>query len=115
MSFVENNVARFNVPFPSNSIFADDRSCSLPPGEAWRNRHHVTDFARQLRRILLEVEKRRDQPFLLAARVPEKLASCHFASLYVQTWAQEQFVNIFVLGCQSLEKAWWRTQLHHPP
>ena len=79
------------------------RGLVLPPGEAWQNRHHVTDFMRQLRRFLLEVEARREKPFLLAARVPENLMGCHFDGLDVETWAQEQLVDILVLGCRSLE------------
>ncbi len=79
------------------------RGFVFPPGEAWLQRHHMTDFLRQLRQMLLEVEARRGKPFLLAARVPENLMGCHFDGLDVETWAREQLVDIFVLGCRSFE------------
>lgn len=79
------------------------RGLVLPPGEAWLLRHHVTDFVRRLRQMLLEAEARRGRPFLLAARVPENLMGCHFDGLDVETWAREQLVDIFVLGCRSFE------------
>jgi hypothetical protein len=53
--------------------------------------------------MLLEIEARRGKPFLLAARVPENLMGCHFDGLDVETWARERLVDIFVLGCRSLE------------
>jgi len=53
--------------------------------------------------MLLERERKRGKPFLLAARVPQELMGCHFDGLDVETWAREQLVDIFVLGCRSLE------------
>ena len=62
----------------------------------------MTDFIRAMRRMLLEVEGKRGRPMLLAARVPETLAGCHFDGLDVQTWTGERLLDIFVLGCRSL-------------
>ena len=53
--------------------------------------------------MLLEVERERGRPFLLAARVPENLEGCHFDGLDVETWAREQLVDIFVMGCRSFD------------
>ena len=75
----------------------------LPPGRQWENRDSLTDFMRSLRAMLLEVEQRRGRPFLLAARVPENLQGCHFDGLDVETWAQEELVDLFVMGVRSFD------------
>lgn len=73
----------------------------LPAGEQWLRRDSITDFMRQLRLTLLEIEEQRGRPLLLAARVPENLMGCHFDGLDVETWARERLVDIFVPGCRS--------------
>ncbi|MFH1007737.1 MAG: hypothetical protein V1800_09580 [Candidatus Latescibacterota bacterium] len=75
----------------------------LPPGHQWENRNAMSEFMRSVRTMLLEVEKRRGRPFLLSARVPENLMGCHFDGLDVETWAREQLVDIFVVGCRSFD------------
>ena len=75
----------------------------LPPGRQWENREAMTDFMRSVRSMLLEVEKGRGRPFLLAARVPENLQGCHFDGLDVETWAREELVDVFVMGCRSFD------------
>ena len=75
----------------------------LPPGRQWENRDSLTDFMRSLRAMLLEVEEKRGRPFLLAARVPENLQGCHFDGLDVETWAQEELVDLFVMGVRSFD------------
>ena len=53
--------------------------------------------------MLLEVARKRGRPFLLAARIPENLEGCHFDGIDVETWAQEELLDIFVMGCRSLD------------
>ncbi len=79
------------------------RGVVLPSGRQWRNRHGLTAFMRSIRAMLQEVARARGRPFLLAARVPENLPGCHFDGLDVETWAREQLVDMFALGCRSLE------------
>ena len=50
----------------------------LPPGHQWEYRDRLTDFIRATRAMLLEVERKRGRPFLLAARVPENLEGLSF-------------------------------------
>ena len=73
----------------------------FPAGQQWKNRDLLTDFVRQVRLALLEVEKKRKRPLLLAVRVPENIMGCHFDGMDVETWAQEKLVDIFVLGSRS--------------
>jgi len=75
----------------------------LPLGHQWENRRHLTQFMRDVRLMMLEVEQKRGRPFLLAARVPENLVGCHFDGMDVETWARDRLVDIFVLGNRSLD------------
>ena len=75
----------------------------LPPGQGWLLRDAVTDLIRRVRLMTLEVEERRGRAFLLAARVPENLMGCHFDGLDVQTWAAQQLIDLFALGCRNFE------------
>ena len=75
----------------------------LPPGQQWENRDALTDFMRSVRSMLLRVGERRGRPYLLAARVPENLVGCHMDGLDVETWAREELVDIFTLGCRSFD------------
>ncbi len=75
----------------------------LPPGQQWENRDALTDFMRSVRSMLLREGERRGRPYLLAARVPENLAGCHMDGLDVETWAREELVDIFTLGCRSFD------------
>ncbi len=80
------------------------RSCPhLPLGRAWEHRHCLTELMHSLRAMTLEVEARRGRPFLLAARVPENLPGCHLDGMDVETWAREQLVDLFTMGCRSFE------------
>ena len=80
------------------------RGCPvLPPGHQWENREALTDFMRSVRSMLLEVERTRSRPFLMAARVPENLEGCHMDGIDVETWAREELVDIFVMGCRSYD------------
>lgn len=76
---------------------------TLPIGHQWENRTYLTEFMRTVRKMTLEIEEKRDRPFLIAARVPETLEGCHFDGMDVETWACEQLVDIFVLGNRSFD------------
>ncbi|MYB50375.1 MAG: family 10 glycosylhydrolase [Dehalococcoidia bacterium] len=75
----------------------------LPPGRQWENRDALTDFMRSVRSMLLRVGEKRGRPYLLAARVPENLVGCRMDGLDVETWAREELVDIFTLGCRSFD------------
>jgi Glycosyl hydrolase-like 10 len=82
--------------------FARHAPC-LPPGRQWELREGVTEYVRQARSMLLELEKKRGRPYLLAARVPESLHGCHLDGFDVEVWAQENLIDIFTLGERSSE------------
>ena len=73
----------------------------FPTGQQWERRDVLTDFMRQVRTTLLEVEKERGRPLLLAARVPEDLMGCHFDGMDVETWVQDFLVDILVIGTRT--------------
>jgi len=75
----------------------------FPPGEQWSDRQHLTAFVRSVRMTLLEIEKKRGRPLLLAVRVPESVMGSHFDGYDVETWARDQLVDIFVLGNRSAD------------
>lgn len=75
----------------------------LPLGHQWENRHHLTEFMREVRLMTQEIAKKRGRPLLVAARVPENLLACHFDGMDVETWARDRLVDIFFLGNRSLE------------
>ena len=79
------------------------RGVVFPKGEGWQNRDKLSDFMQQIRQMTLEIEEKRGRPFLVAARVPENLPGCHFDGLDVETWAKNNFVDIFTVGCRSFE------------
>ena len=79
------------------------RGVVFPQGEGWQNRDKLSDFMQQIRQMTLEIEEKRGRPFLVAARVPENLPGCHFDGLDVETWAKNNFVDIFTVGCRSFE------------
>ncbi|MCY3758837.1 MAG: hypothetical protein OXG96_14035, partial [Acidobacteria bacterium] len=76
---------------------------NLPAGRMWANRRAVSQFLRDLRTVTLKVAKRRGRPFLVAARIPDTLVGCHFDGLDVETWVQDNLVDILVLGVRSYE------------
>jgi hypothetical protein len=51
----------------------------------------------------LEVENKRGRPLLLAAKVPQNLPGCRIDGFDVQTWANEELVDVFTLGSRSME------------
>lgn len=75
----------------------------LPPGRQWELRDHVTELMRAVRRMLLEIERERGQPYLLAAKVPQTIDGCRIDGLDVETWAHENLIDIFTLGSRSID------------
>ena len=75
----------------------------LPPGRQWELRDHVTEFVRMVRLMLLDIEKERGRPFLLAVKVPRNLEGCRADGFDVETWAQQNLVDIFTLGTRSMD------------
>ena len=75
----------------------------LSLGRQWELRYHVTDLVRSVRRMLLEVERKRGRPFLLAAKVPQNLKGCRIDGFDVEVWAAENLVDIFTLGSRSMD------------
>jgi hypothetical protein len=77
--------------------------CLLLAGEQWLRHDAITDFMRKVKRALSEVEQQKQQPILLAARVPENLMGCHYDGMDVETWVQEGLLDMLVLGNRSRE------------
>lgn len=75
----------------------------LPVGRQWELRRHITSFVRRVREMTLEVARKRGRPMLLAARVPRSLRGCRADGFDVETWAQQNLLDIFSLGSRSLE------------
>ena len=73
----------------------------LFPEEQWLHRDILTDFMRDIRTTLLDIEKQRGKPLLLAARVPEDLMGCHFDGMDVETWIKDFLIDILVIGTRT--------------
>lgn len=73
----------------------------FPAGQQWLHRDLLTEFMCQIREALLDIERHRSRPLLLAARVPENLMGCHFDGIDVEAWAQKFLVDIFVIGTRT--------------
>ena len=74
----------------------------LPPGRQWELRDCVTEFMRRVRRMLLDIAKDKKRPILLSAKVPETLEGCRIDGFDVETWADENIVDMFTLGSRSM-------------
>ncbi len=92
-----------NYDFDGIEVDFARNSPVLQPDQQWQDRDKLTAFMRSLRFALLEVERKRGRPFLLAARVPETVVGCHFDGIDVETWVRDQLVDILNLGCRSME------------
>ena len=73
----------------------------LFPEEQWLQRDILTDFMRDIRTTLLDIEKKCERPLLLAARVPEDLMGCHFDGMDMETWVRDFLVDILVVGTRT--------------
>ena len=76
---------------------------TLPLGQQWKNRRHLTAFMRAVRRMTMEVARERGRPLLVAARVPESIEGCRIDGIDIETWARDRLLDIIVLGCRSFE------------
>ena len=92
-----------NYDFDGMELDFSRRPLCLPVGHQWANRHHLTEFIRQVRSMLLEVECRRGHPFLLAVRVGENLVGSHYDGMDVETWVRQRLVDILALGSRSFD------------
>jgi len=92
-----------NYDFDGIEIDFARNSPIFQPGYQWENRHKLTDFMRSVRTAFLEVAQNRGRPLLLGVRVPENLVGCHFDGLDVETWARDEIVDIFAIGCRSMD------------
>ncbi len=75
----------------------------LPIGQQWEYRDTMTEFVRKVRLMLQEAAQRRGRPFLLSVRVAATVPGCHFDGLDIETWVQENLVDIIVMGVRSFE------------
>lgn len=92
-----------NYDFDGISVDWCSGAVCFPPGEQWLHRNQLTDFMRRVRRMMLDVEKQRGRPLLLAVRVPENIMGCQFDGIDIRAWIREQLVDIIVLGIRSSE------------
>ena len=92
-----------NYDFDGMELDFSRRPLCLPVGEQWAQREHLTQFIRDVRAMLLEVERRRGRPFLVAARVGENLRGCHYDGMDVETWVGERLVDMLTLGSRSFD------------
>ena len=76
---------------------------SLPPGHQWEYRDAMTDFVSQVRLMLQGVAKKRGKPFLLSVRVADTVPGCHFDGLDVETWVQNNLVDMIIIGTRSID------------
>ncbi|WP_321471191.1 family 10 glycosylhydrolase [uncultured Paludibaculum sp.] len=75
----------------------------LPPGHQWEQRDGVTELLRMTRKMLLDVENKRNKPILLGAKVPRTLEGCKIDGFDVAVWAKERLVDQLTLGSRSLD------------
>lgn len=76
---------------------------TLPLGQQWKYRHHLTDFMSKVRHLTLEAAEQRGRPILLAARLPASIEGCRIDGIDIETWTSRQLLDIIVLGCRSFE------------
>ena len=76
---------------------------TLPLGQQWKYRHHLTDFMSKVRALTLEAAEKRGRPILLAARLPASIEGCRIDGIDIETWTSRQLLDIIALGCRSYE------------
>lgn len=92
-----------NYDFDGLDIDYARNAIVLQAGQQWTHRDSITQFMRSVRAMLQEIAAQRGRPYLLAARVGQTIEGNRLDGLDVETWAREQLVDIFVLGCRSFE------------
>ncbi|SVD61771.1 uncharacterized protein METZ01_LOCUS414625, partial [marine metagenome] len=75
----------------------------LPKGKQWLHRQELTEFMRGVRSVTEAAATDRGRPMLVAARVPENLLGCHYDGLDVESWCEEQLVDLLALGVRSFD------------
>lgn len=76
---------------------------TLPLGQQWKYRDHLTDFMSKVRSLTLKAAEQRGRPILLAARLPASIEGCRIDGIDIETWTSRQLLDIIVLGCRSFE------------
>ena len=76
---------------------------TLPLGQQWKYRRHLTDFMSKVRDLTLKAAEQRGRPILLAARLPASIEGCRIDGIDIETWTSRQLLDIIVLGCRSFE------------
>ena len=92
-----------NYDFDGIDIDFSRRAPYLPLGHQWENREALTDFMRQVRLMCQEVAKKRGRPLLLAARLQETIAGCHYDGIDIETWTRENLLDIIGVGGRSID------------
>lgn len=67
-------------------------------GQERRNIPIMNDFVHQVRRRLDHYGERRGRPILLAMRVPDSVELCLSTGLDPETWARQDWVDLFMAG-----------------
>ena len=75
----------------------------LPMGQQWEHREALTEFVRRVRLMLQEVARRRGRPYLLSVRVADTVPGCHFDGLDVESWVQQNLVDMIIIGTRSIQ------------
>ena len=70
----------------------------LPADEAYRLRYTVTDLQRAARQVTERAGEQRGRPLYLAARVATSLEACAEIGYDVETWLQEDLVDLLIGG-----------------
>ena len=70
----------------------------FPQDDAYRLRYLLTDLQRAVRRMTLELAKKRGRPFYLAARVAGSLEMCRHIGYDIPAWIDEGLVDILIPG-----------------
>jgi hypothetical protein len=91
-----------NYDFDGIDIDFSRRPPHLPVGHQWENREALTDFMRQVRRMFKDVAHKRGRPLLLAARLPETIAGCHYDGIDIEMWTREDLLDIIGVGGRSI-------------
>ena len=72
-------------------------------GHQWELRDQVTQFLREVRSMMQQCARDRGRPLLLAVRIAESIEGCHFDGIDIETWVEEDLVDLTILGCRSFD------------
>lgn len=75
----------------------------LHVGHQWVMRDHLTQFMREVRAVMHKREIERSKPLLVAVRIAESLEGCHFDGIDIESWVEEDLIDLMVLGCRSFD------------